>query len=78
MWADPETFGANRGLAWWDSGAGDRLFFVTSDQRLISLGQRLRRPIDSKYSNTSPPIVCGHVVIVGDVRGFDAHTGALR
>jgi quinoprotein glucose dehydrogenase len=60
----------------------------------IDLTQGLCRPIPDRrlYSVTSPPIVCGDLVVVGscvfdypmkqlppgDVRAFDARTGALR
>jgi quinoprotein glucose dehydrogenase len=59
----------------------------------VDLTLSLRRPVNRKIvSNTSPPIVCGDVVVVGgsvddfqdrkemppgDVRGFDVRTGRL-
>jgi glucose dehydrogenase len=57
----------------------------------VDLTKGLRRPVDRKsVSNTSPPVVCGDVIVCGgsvddfsdqremppgDVRGFDARTG---
>jgi quinoprotein glucose dehydrogenase len=57
----------------------------------VDLTKGLRRPVDRKLvSNTSPPVICGDVVVVGgsvddfqdvremppgDVRGFDVRTG---
>jgi quinoprotein glucose dehydrogenase len=64
------------------------------DKGQVNLLEGLRRPVESwVYSVNSPPIVCRDVVVVGsiifdgpsrkemppgDVRGFDARTGALR
>ena len=64
------------------------------DNGRIDLTQGLDRPVPRRlYGVSSPPIVCGDVVVVGssiqdfpeqaamppgDVRGFDVRTGALR
>jgi quinoprotein glucose dehydrogenase len=73
-----------------DAGTGKPVRSFGKDGRVdLTLG--LRRPVDRKLvSVTSPPVVCGDVIVVGgsvddfqdkremppgDVRGFDARTG---
>ncbi len=73
-----------------DARTGKPISSFGEDGR-VDLAKGLRRPIDGNLVNqTSPPIVCGDVVVVGgavddfqdkremppgDVRGFDARTG---
>ena len=71
-----------------------RLITSFGNEGRIDLTKGLRRPVNrSFYGVSSPPIVCNDVVVTGssildypavremppgDVRGFDARTGALR
>lgn len=98
----------NRGLAYRQNGKQKQLYIATGDAYLIALDANTGKPVmtfgDSGridlgkgldrrlYGCTSPPLVCGNVVVVGssildypaispmppgDVRAFDATTGEL-
>lgn len=94
-----------RGLAYWENGK--RIFAATNNGFLLSidittgklisktdLKNGLSKPANNQnYGQTSPPIICGDVVIVGstvsdfvnnfsaprgDVRGYDLNSGKLK
>ncbi|MFN7921800.1 MAG: PQQ-dependent dehydrogenase, methanol/ethanol family [Bryobacteraceae bacterium] len=83
QWADPrvERGGVNRGCAIW----GDRVYFTTSDNRLIALDRRSGGLVfDAKFgdekkgtSSTAAPLIVKGKVIVGSAGGDGGMRGSI-